>query len=229
VLKWFVEIAPIRAKLLSAFGFFVSMVGTLAALNLILLSRLKAAAAGGGSPLAPTVDFAEWMAIGGAIATGCALIAGYAFRKMIADPYVDTVLDMEAIAAGDTERVIQRGHYRDCVGRLSRAMATFRDAAIEQHHLAERDSARKVEQDEVVRTLGEALRSLATGDIRHAINQPFPVEYEGLRADYNQARQGLNSALAVVAASAERIATGTSEIGSASDEIGRASCRERVS
>ncbi|MES2302007.1 MAG: TonB-dependent receptor plug domain-containing protein, partial [Pseudomonadota bacterium] len=47
--------------------------------------------------------------------------------ERICRPYVDTVLRMEALAAGDTRSPVAYTHHADCVGRMTKAMETFRD------------------------------------------------------------------------------------------------------
>src|SRR3546814_11210960 len=77
--------------------------------------------------------------------------AAWFFRRTISDPYVATVIDMEALAAGNTGIEISRTHYEDCVGRLCRAMVTFRDAAVNQDQGASREKA----QQAIVAALGD--------------------------------------------------------------------------
>jgi methyl-accepting chemotaxis protein len=137
-MHWFKAVAPIRQKLRFAFN---------SLLALMALSTLVALAA-------PTLIALPILVIllGGA-AVQCAR-----YRSAIADPYVSTVVRMEALAAGDLVAPIQFTDYQDCVGRMTKAMLTFRDAAVAQQRLAQ-------EQDEAVQRLGTQLERLSEGDL----------------------------------------------------------------
>src|SRR3546814_12663052 len=84
---------------------------------------------------------------------------------------------MEALAAGNTGIEISRTHYEDCVGRLCRAMVTFRDAAVNQDQGASREKA----QQAIVAALGDGLQRMAQGQIDYRIETPFPPAFEKLR------------------------------------------------
>src|SRR5690242_7651775 len=103
-MHWFVANAPIRRKLLVAFGSMTALVA-LTPLTLLLFPTLA-------------------LAVGIAAAVAAAGLSVW-YRKAIADPYVTTVVRMEALAAGDLASPIQFTEYRDCVGRLTKAMFTF--------------------------------------------------------------------------------------------------------
>ncbi len=80
-MRWFEAVAPIRQKMLVAFG---SLVGLMLLTSLIGLVR------------------SDWiMAATGAVTAAIGTILGLNFRKAICDPYVNTVVRMEALAAGD--------------------------------------------------------------------------------------------------------------------------------
>jgi len=110
-MHWFIANAPIRKKLLVSFGSMVGLVG-LTPLTLLLMPRFALAA--------------------GVLATLVAAVLGVWYRHAIATPYVTTVVRMEALAAGDLASPIQFTDYRDCVGRLTKAMFSFRDTAAAQ-------------------------------------------------------------------------------------------------
>src|SRR5207237_2687372 len=111
---------------------------------------------------------------------GGAAIQCARFRNAIVDPYVSTVVRMEGLAAGDLDTPIQFTDYQDCVGRLAKAMLTFRDAAVAQRQLAR-------EQEEAVQRLGTELERLARGDLTAEIGEGFPAGYALVRTNYNAA------------------------------------------
>ncbi|PZT96931.1 MAG: chemotaxis protein [Brevundimonas sp.] len=90
---------------------------------------------------------------------------------------------------------------------------------------AERDqaAAAKAEADarqaEVVAALGQALKTLAQGDLGVSIQAEFPPEYETLKADFNAAAASLRQAFGAVADSAEAVRTGSGELAIASDDL----------
>ncbi|WP_447412267.1 hypothetical protein, partial [Clostridium perfringens] len=87
--------------------------------------------------------------------------------RLICTPYVDTVVRMEAMAAGDLDAPIAYTDNGDCVGRMTKAMAVFRDNA-------ERVRAASAAQAIVVRSLGEGLDRLAANDLTHRITATYP-------------------------------------------------------
>src|SRR3546814_9604012 len=96
----------------------------------------------------------SWACTFSIVAVLVCIPAALFFRRTISDPYVATVIDMEALAAGNTGIEISRTHYEDCVGRLCRAMVTFRDAAVNQDQGASREKA----QQAIVAALGDGLQ-----------------------------------------------------------------------
>jgi methyl-accepting chemotaxis protein len=191
---WLETVAPIRQKTLIAFGsmaMIASLVGIIAAL-LPTLWGICAAIIGGGG----------------------AMILGLRFRRAICDPYVTTVVRMEALAAGDLESEIRFTSYKDCVGRLTKAMFTFRDAALAQKRMAE-------QQAEIVRIVSVHLGALSGGDLTRPIDERFPEEYETLRGSYNKTLHALAELVGAVAVSTQSIRTGASEIACASEDLAR--------
>lgn len=194
MMEWFRVELPIRKKLKLAFG---AMIGVMLLLEIISLFD--------SGWIRIAVDLT-------AIAAAAAI--GAKFRAAIADPYVETVVRMEGLAAGDLHSPIAFTHYKDCVGRMTKAMLTFRDAAVEQKRQAQ-------EQAEIVQVLGERLGRLRAGDLTASIDQQFPQAYAGLRDDYNLTLQSLRELIGAVSTSADAIDTGAQEIAHASEDLAR--------
>lgn len=140
-MDWFVQNAPIRQKMLIVVWTFVGLIALAAASSRV-----------GGT--------AGMIMAGGAILAGAAI--GLWFRKGICDPYVTTVVRMEALAAGDLESPIQFTDYKDCVGRMTRAMFTFRDTAVE----VQTNSANL---RDIIQSVNEGAQGIRTGS--HEIAQ----------------------------------------------------------
>ena len=194
MMHWFEAEAPIRKKTAVAFGILV---------GLIALSALIALVRG------------DWVAA--ATNTVIAALAGglsLRFRTAICDPYVNTVVRMEALAAGDLDSPIAYTDYQDCVGRMTRAMFTFRDTAKAQIESA-------AEQAAVVATLRSSLDSLTRGDFTADIHADFPPAYVELKNNFNAALTSLRGLIGSVMESTSAITTGSTEIAQASEDLAR--------
>ncbi|WP_404337491.1 methyl-accepting chemotaxis protein [Sphingomonas sp. MMS12-HWE2-04] len=193
-MHWFRVVAPIRQKTFFAFS---TLIATMVVVGLAGLALPWWIAA----PV-------QLVLIGGA-AVACAM-----WRTAICDPYVTTVVRMEGLAAGELEQPILFTEYQDCVGRMARAMLTFRDAAV-------REKSTAAEQGAVVDTLGEALSRLTHGDLSTPIAADFPGSYGALKTNFNGALESLRGLIGAVTESAASIRTGSAEIAQASEDLAR--------
>ncbi len=193
---WFEKQAPIRAKFMAMLWVHLALV----------------ACAGLGTALALAGHgMAAFLAPAAALVLTAAVVLWA--RRKICDPYVSTVVRTEALAAGDLDSPIDHTDYRDCVGRLSRALGVFRDQGI-----ALREATR-IEREVVSGELTRAMAELARGNLAYRIQTPFPGETERLREDFNAALAVLAGAMGDVAGSATSIDTGAAEIRAASDDL----------
>ena len=198
MITWFRSTAPIRTKFK------------------VLLIVHTAIAAGG---IATTYLAAEANPVSAmtyvAIATGLlalTVIVELAAGKMICDPYVNTVGRMEGLAANDLETPIEYTNFRDCVGRMTKAMEVFRANG---QRVNEAAAAQKV----VVGALGAGLAKLAENNVTHRIDTAFPSDYESLRVDYNRAMDSVTEVLSAVREAANGINNGAGDIRQASDDL----------
>lgn len=193
-MNWFREKALIRQKILVAFG----LITTLMLLAVLCAGFLPA-----------------WIGVPvGLSLTLCVAVLSYHFRENICTPYVQTVLRMEALAAGDLASDIAFTHYEDCVGRMTKAMFAFRDAAAAQIEVAEAQSL-------IVRQLSDHLGCLAQGDLTAEISSQFPPEFEMLKHSFNQALGNLRELVLSVQHSAMSIRGRSQEISAASEDLAR--------
>ena len=115
MLHWFEKSAPIRLKfkvLLAILGLFTA--GGIATTYL--------------AALADPAQVHVYLAIA-CVLTALTMVTVFVAGKLISDPYVATVVRMEGLAAGDLTTPIANTDYRDCIGRLSRAMEIFKENA----------------------------------------------------------------------------------------------------
>ena len=193
-MRWFEAIAPIRLKMLVAFG---CMVG------LMMLNAFVSVFGPG------------WLTFAiQACVIGAAIMLAMRFRRAVCDPYVNTVVRMEGLASGDLSSPIAYNDYQDCVGRMTNAMQTFRNTAVEQQKHA-------AEQAEVVALFGRHLSQLTAGNLTAEIEQDLPAGYVELKSDFNAALNSLRSLIGSVTASADAIRAGSAEIAQASEDLAR--------
>ena len=196
-MHWFKANAPIRMKLLIAFGLFVSLLAV-ATFSEALLSQGVALEIDAGLTL-------------------LAVVSGWWLREAIAVPYVTTVVRMEGLAAGNLGSPIAYTDYTDCVGRLTRAMASFRRAAEEQIEM----NALSKEHAAVVRGMAGYFQRLADGDLSAKIVEAYPDEFRDLKDGYNGAIDRLRDLIDALMDSTQSIETGSREIAAASGNLAR--------
>ncbi|WP_302897986.1 methyl-accepting chemotaxis protein [Sphingomonas morindae] len=199
MLHWFETQAPIRTK-------FKILLIVHTALALLAAGVTLVALWAPGAASATLLSVAALVLA--AIVVTVVLVSGH----LICTPYVNTVVRMEALAAGDTASPIQYTEYRDCVGRMTKAMQVFGENA---RKIAESSAA----QDRIVAALRGGLEHISANDLSYRIEEPFPASHEQLRHDFNQALSSLSATIAAVSHSASAIHTGSSEIRAASDDL----------
>jgi methyl-accepting chemotaxis protein len=221
---WFQAHAPIRRKLLIAFGtqaFLIALCGMGSFL----------AAIGRVPPMS--------VVIAAGIILLISVCLGVAMRHAIAYPYVTTVVRMEALAAGDVESPILFTTYRDCVGRMTKAMFTFRANAIareqaETQARAERERSETLAREAavvaaeqaaaqrlVVDQLAAAIAALASGDLARRIGVAFGADYEKLRTDFNQAAAALQDTMRAISQNTGGLRAAAGEINKSTDDLAR--------
>ena len=238
MIAWFREKAPIRQKLRIAFG----LLGVVSLVSLAYTcGREHAIAQALHDPahraiLAGEASRALMALIG---QTTLLLALGLFLINAIASSFEATVVRMEALAAGDVESPVKYVDNADCVGRMARAMQTFKMNAVERARLEGltgeqgRQSEAKLREVEaafrvaseaqamVVAELAQGLSRLSAGDLTHRIQKVFAADYEALRTDFNGAMQKLAETMAVVGANAASIQSGAGEISHAADDLSR--------
>ena len=192
---WFKANAPIRAKLSASFGTMTLLLVVAAIAQMVL-------------------DYRTSMIVSGA-AVLASIALGYVFRKAIADPYVTTVLRMEGLAAGDLDSPIRYTDFTDCVGRLTKAMQSFREAAVDQKN--------------VVQTLRTALETLSHGDLTHRIDQDFSPAYAELKSNFNTATDRLSDVMGKVALAAHNVASGGAQMSSTAEQLSQGATEQAAS
>lgn len=197
MLNWFSTQAPIKTK------FQVIVLGHL------VISLLMALAILGSFFILSSNPAAIFSAVAGILLS---VVFSYTTGKAISEPYVQTVVRMEELAAGDLNSPILFRNNKDCVGRITRAMDVFRNNAINLQEVTKGQSV-------VTDTLTERMNGLAKGDLATRITVAFPPMYESLRQNYNSAMDSLARMAIAVAESSNSINTGAREISDASHDL----------
>jgi methyl-accepting chemotaxis protein len=198
MLGWFSRHAPIRMKF-----------KVLTLVYLVLASAIAGCAAY-GVLAGDTVD--PRIVIGGALAGVVAIVAvTMVAARLICTPYVETVVRMEGLAAGDLDSPVDHTANRDCVGRMTKAMAIFRESSLAAR---ECDTQRKM-----ALAMGEGLGRLAAGDLTARIDAELSGPFLKLKHDFNDAVTALQATMSSVAQVSEGIHRGAGEISAASDDL----------
>ncbi|XUY26018.1 methyl-accepting chemotaxis protein [Agrobacterium sp. rho-8.1] len=146
---------------------------------------------------------------------------------------------MSVLASGDTAKAVPHGGRHDEIGEMSAAVAVFRDNALERERLAkEAEENRSLSEKErmareeqkakeaadvkfAVDGLANALRHLADGDMTFRLQAAFVGQLDGVRQNFNESVEKLQTALRSVGENARMIDAGASEIRSATDDLSK--------
>lgn len=176
-----------------------------------------------------------------------ATIVGIWFSRTIARPLATLVSHLNALTAGNLDVRLEGESRKDEIGDMVRAVAVFRQAALERQRLTaraeeEHDAAERarLERDAVlteqqraltiaVDSLGTALARLSTGDLTVRIERPFTVDLDGLRLDFNASLDRLSQTISAVHINAARIKARVGEVGQDTDALERRSGEQAAS
>lgn len=135
---------------------------------------------------------------------------------------VETLTErMRSLAEGDVHSEIPGLDRADEIGKMSQALAVFRDAAIAK-------AAAEANQKQAVDKVGEHLERLSRGDLSDRLDS-MPSGYEALRTNFNAALEGLETAMQTVRENTVNVSDASNEIRNASDDLARRSERQAAS
>jgi methyl-accepting chemotaxis protein len=148
-------------------------------------------------------------------------------------------LVMSNVAAGNLDADFEGSERADEIGEFARALALFKDNAMERERLAaesaaaraqrdaEREEARKADElraqeiSDTISKLGIALSHLSRGDLTYRLDQNFTADFKRLQDDFNAAVSTLHETMSHITVNSGGIETGSAEITSASDDLSR--------
>jgi len=175
---------------------------------------------------------------------GLLFAAGIGMSLLVASRGISQPIDrlrqrMLSLAQGDTQQELPGLDRKDEVGEMVKAVAVFRDNALERTRLeAEADATRSLSEQErldrerarareaadvkfAVDSLAAGLARLSDGDVSHRISEPFVETLDAVRRDFNGSAEKLQTALQRVAQNARGIDAGSNEIKSAADDLAK--------
>lgn len=204
MVDWFTKKAPIRQKFKALLALHAAL-GALACVGAVLA--------------------ASWSLGAGLTVAFAAMIGHIALvtvsSKLICDPYVETVVRMEGLAAGDLASPVAYTDHEDCVGRMTRAMSVFKENALRA------SSAEEVEA--TVTELGTGLMALAQGNLTLRLDRAFSQKYEPLRKSFNAMAERLDHLITTVCTSTQNVLSASGEIRTASADLSQRTEQQAMS
>ncbi|MCT2401862.1 methyl-accepting chemotaxis protein [Novosphingobium mangrovi (ex Huang et al. 2023)] len=170
---------------------------------------------------ASIISHAITLAIGVLLVLGAVTYVSRRLGKSITDPVETLTERMHALAEGDVNSRIPGLERADEIGKMSQALAVFRDAAIAKAE-AEANQHRAVEK------IGHHLEKLSRGDLSDRLDS-MPAGYEALRTNFNAALEGLETAMQTVRENTINVSDASHEIRNASDDLAQRSERQAAS
>jgi methyl-accepting chemotaxis protein len=181
-------------------------------------------------------------AIGG-MAALVALLALY-FGRRVSRPIVQIVAVMRQLTAGNLDAPLPKITRSDEIGDMAKAVAAFRDAAIEKVELENRaaeqrqqaDEARLRSEDErrrnaeaqthaaeeqarAIAALADGLTKLADGDLMIRLDDGFTESYRRIKDDFNRMIARLQQTIVEIAAATREVTNASAEISTSTTDL----------
>jgi methyl-accepting chemotaxis protein len=154
-----------------------------------------------------------------------AMAAAFHFLRAMLRPLADTTGTITALARQELDVDIPVSKRQDEIGRIGEALVVLRDSMVQARELAAAEKTRQREQEYVVDVLADALSGLAdldlTRQIQSGAGQPFPPEYDGLRASFNSLAASLAETIQKIREGAEGVSSGASELAVSAEELSK--------
>ena len=157
----------------------------------------------------------------------------------ITRPILTLTQRMSGLAEGDKDSQVPFIDLTNETGEMARALAVFRDAAVDRERLEVEAEAMRVDasvdrqrreaadhaaaevQQQVVTAVTAVAKRLAGGDLTVRLSDDFPSGYAELRENLNAALMQLSAAMKAVRDNTNGIQHGADDIASASDNLSR--------
>lgn len=164
------------------------------------------------------------------VALGIMLILMFLFLRKLMRPLDAATRNIVALSEGDLEVEIMGTKRHDEIGRIANSLEILKSSMRRAEELNQAEikrvsleSAKQQELATVVEALTGGLATLAKLDLTSRIEStddaPFPSEYEGLRASYNQLVDNLSDSIEAIRDVAEEVTGDAREIASSSADL----------
>ncbi|MCY1668229.1 methyl-accepting chemotaxis protein [Rhizobium sp. SL86] len=197
--------------------------------------------------LAPANNLAYWATL----ATVAILLAmglvGVIVSSSLTKPLTRLANLMNRLNDGDKSIEVDAADRGDEIGTMARALASFRDSALDKERIEaaarerdqeldierrdrEAEKARSAEElERAISALAGGLRRLSNGELTVSIDQPFAGTLDQLRIDFNGSIRQLEATMQSVTASADTIRAGAVDLRSASENLAHRTERQAAS
>lgn len=168
------------------------------------------------------------------------LLLSFMIGRLISSPIVKVTESMRKLADGDVNVDIPALGQKDEIGKMADTLLVFQKSAIEKIELLEQKAQEDQDRSKheqlirekekadakreirvVVDELGHNLKRLADGDLTMEIIKEFPIEFDGLRVDFNDSIVKINNALSKIAERTQSIERSSIEMNSSADDLSR--------
>jgi methyl-accepting chemotaxis protein len=161
------------------------------------------------------------------------------FRRLAVTPMRDMGRYMSALAAGDYRAEVPHRGRHDEVGEMAKAVAYFRETAIEKvqleantAHEAQRatesrnrqlaaETERAATLKKVIEELGAGLDRLSRFNIHDTLDEPFQAEFEVLRQNFNRSLAVFQETMLRVLSKADEIRGNAETLEGSADDLAR--------
>lgn len=190
-----------------------------------------------GEAFAKITSLRNVLLIGTLVGSAILLIFGVFVGRSISVPIQKMTLAMKVLAEGSLEQKIPYANNRDEIGSMAGAVQIFKDNALkalefeakeaqqkqlsEEREKAAQQDAINGERELVSNVFGEAMSAIASKNLGYRITANLPDSYQSLKADFNQALQGLASTIQHIGESSTEIRANSEDIRSASDNLSK--------
>lgn len=147
-----------------------------------------------------------------------AVVAGALLGRGISAPLRKVGTAMISVADGDLETEVPFVRRRDEIGTIANSLERLRLTLCENQTRAKTsDAARQqlaADQSAVLHAVRNGLEHLSVRRLDMTMDEPLPVDYEGLRTDFNNAIESLNETISAAIDDARTLTQTASDIGS---------------
>jgi methyl-accepting chemotaxis protein len=111
--------------------------------------------------------------------------AGYLFSKSLTNPIGNVVDTVKKLSSREYQFEVGNADRSDEIGQIAKALHEMKDTLIEHDRKQSLDAKKALDQKFAVDSLADGLQKLASGRLDFSLKEPFSMEYEALRNNFN--------------------------------------------